>query len=1001
MSEPQLISPLLDGFSMGNPMSSHDGICCCPAIKENTDKKYIVKIISVPATQSQMDALLLAGAYKDPADAMEYFREMGEGILKEAELLKTLSKLDGFLSYDGWQMAPITKRRLGYEIYLVGSYKRSLDKYVRNNPVTHLEAINLGLDLCAALAVCRQAGALYVDLKPSNIFISEKKEYRIGDLGFISLDTLSYAAIPDRYRSVYTPPELHDPINPMNLTADTYAVGMILYQLYNDGQLPFRDRAPEEELPPPINADYELAEILMRAIHPNPESRWDDPKQMGQALANYLQRNTVNDVPITPYIPLEIDPDAEPMVPPPAKSAEEESIAQDAEPAQNDEAEEGAADSPAAESQEPSESREPSESQEDVTDDSASAEAEENVPGPEGDQGPVKDETLPGEEDADALLPHEMSDELSRILSKADDLIAHETPAGVVLPEVPEPEDPFAFAKEDDPEADDASVPLEPVMDDPAEPDQGKKKKSGGSFASEKGKKFRKKLIATLVFLLALSGLGAGSFWYYQNLYLQTIRSIDVDGTKHELTVSIDSDVDNSLLQVICSDNYGTVLTQPVTNNQATFTGLNPDTLYKIQLEIDGFHALVGQTTDIFTTDTTTSILTFTPTAGDTDGSVVLNFTVDGEEPEQWSLSYAAEGEEEVVETFSGHSVTISGLTVGKVYTFSLDAGDSLSLSGETTLEYMASRLIVAENLSITSDNNNEIIVHWNAPGGLVVNSWNVRCYSESGYEQQQSVTDTQALFTEIDPAYSYTVEVTAAGMTQPARASITANPIVITGFTVANEEDPELEDLEISWSYDGEAPEGGWLLMYSIDGSSVSNVVKCNSASAKISPKIPDAKYQFTIEAADGTSIFSNVYSCTLPDAEAFNENALTADKIEGSLLKTPADTKWTFESLSSEDYTDQFSVGDGISVVLHGTTDFYLPGYELEILCVIEDGHGNVLPELTSQINTYWKEFWYAGDYHYGELTVPSVPQSAGTYELRIYFDGMSVIRLPFTIS
>lgn len=64
MSEPKSISPLLDGFLMGSPMSSHDGIICCPAIQENTDQKYIVKIISIPATQAQMDALLLAGAYK-------------------------------------------------------------------------------------------------------------------------------------------------------------------------------------------------------------------------------------------------------------------------------------------------------------------------------------------------------------------------------------------------------------------------------------------------------------------------------------------------------------------------------------------------------------------------------------------------------------------------------------------------------------------------------------------------------------------------------------------------------------------------------------------------------------------------------------------------------------------------------------------------------------------------------------------------------------------------
>ena len=41
------------------------------------------------------------------------------------------------------------------------------------NAFTHLEALNLGLDLCSALAVCRQSGYLYVDLKPSNVYVSE------------------------------------------------------------------------------------------------------------------------------------------------------------------------------------------------------------------------------------------------------------------------------------------------------------------------------------------------------------------------------------------------------------------------------------------------------------------------------------------------------------------------------------------------------------------------------------------------------------------------------------------------------------------------------------------------------------------------------------------------------------------------------------------------------------------------------------------------------------
>ena len=103
LAETELISPLLDGFAMGNPMSSHDGVRCCPAIKENSDEKYIVKIISVPAAQTQMDAMLLAGAYKDMAGAMDYFKGVADDVEKEAEFLQKLSKLEGFLPYDGWQ----------------------------------------------------------------------------------------------------------------------------------------------------------------------------------------------------------------------------------------------------------------------------------------------------------------------------------------------------------------------------------------------------------------------------------------------------------------------------------------------------------------------------------------------------------------------------------------------------------------------------------------------------------------------------------------------------------------------------------------------------------------------------------------------------------------------------------------------------------------------------------------------------------------------------------
>ena len=107
MSDQKLISPLLDGFTLGNPMSNRSGVRCYPAIKENTDKKYIVKVISIPASQVQLDALLLTGAYKDPGEAMDYFKAQTDAIVEEAEMLQKLARLEGFLPYEGWQVEPM------------------------------------------------------------------------------------------------------------------------------------------------------------------------------------------------------------------------------------------------------------------------------------------------------------------------------------------------------------------------------------------------------------------------------------------------------------------------------------------------------------------------------------------------------------------------------------------------------------------------------------------------------------------------------------------------------------------------------------------------------------------------------------------------------------------------------------------------------------------------------------------------------------------------------
>ena len=92
MSEPRIISPLLDGFALGHSMSAHSGVNCYPAMRVDSDERYIIKTISIPATQTQLEALLLTGAYSDADAARNYFMDVANGIVQEVGILEKLAQ---------------------------------------------------------------------------------------------------------------------------------------------------------------------------------------------------------------------------------------------------------------------------------------------------------------------------------------------------------------------------------------------------------------------------------------------------------------------------------------------------------------------------------------------------------------------------------------------------------------------------------------------------------------------------------------------------------------------------------------------------------------------------------------------------------------------------------------------------------------------------------------------------------------------------------------------
>lgn len=1003
MPESNQVLPLLDGFITGDAISDHHGVSCRPAMREATQEKYILKAISVPASAQKLEALLLAGAFSDKSSALAYFKDISEGIVEEAVLLQRLSRLEGFASYENWQSVP-KENGEGYDVYLLGAYRPTLERHLSRNNLTHLGAVNLGLDLCAALAVCRRSGHLYVDLKPSNIFICDDHEYRIGDLGFIPLASLKYASLPDKYHSAYTAPEVTDAYSALNATLDIYAAGLILYQVYNNGLLPFDGQAPAELLPPPEYADYEMAAIILKACDPNPENRWQDPAQMGQALAAYLQKNTVNDTPIVPpAVPVE-EPVAEEI---PEETAVEEDPSTDEILNEVDQALESVGVDPqaAAEGMEAAATEEPAE---EIVNEAAEENAEEAT---EETSEEVQEETTEETAEEAPAQEEEITDEVSRMLAQADDLIAHETPEPVVAPapiDVPIPPR-IVLPPDDMPEEDAQEVTEEETQDIPEEEvpaeelpeSQPEEEAEEADPEEEYEEEYEEEderprrgngLITALICFIVAAVLFLGGYVFYKYYYQQSIDNITLSGYEDKLTVQLTTDIDDALLSVVCTDSYGNTKRQSVSDGQAVFTGLNPDTRYKVQVEIYGFHQLIGMTSGIHVTQEQTSIVNFSAVTGTESGSVILNFTVQGPEANEWKVSYFAEGEEEKSVTFAGRMVTITGLTVGKNYTFQLEPVSDLYIVGTDTVEFTVSKLLYAENLAILGFRDSALTAVWDTPEGETVESWTVRCYNDAGYNKVITVTDTQAVFEDLDTALAYTIEVSAVGMSLGSRAFVSANSITIKDL-IADSSDPTR--LKLSWGFEGTAPEGGWLVLYTVSGIAEQQVLQCTEPSAELVPMIPGATYTFSIQAAGGSTVFGGELSHTAPAAVSFAGYDISAEYIKFAMCRTPDKANWGKKDVKKKDYTTEFSVGQSASFAITLDHEYNTSSDKIITLFLIRDSAGNVVSTHTQ--TSSWTDMWYKG---FGKLTIPTMPATAGSYTVEIYFNGQHVTTQSFTV-
>ena len=1004
LSDPRLISPLLDGFALGSSISCHSGVQCYPAMRNDSDERYIVKTISIPPSQVQLEALLLTGAYANEEAAKGYFQVLAKDVRDEVEILDRLAARRGFLPYSKYQIVPL-EEGVGYEVFLLSPYKRSLERQFRAQPLTHLAAVNMGIDLCAALSVCREAGYLYVDLKPGNIFLSDGQEYQIGDLGFMDLASLDYASLPDRYRSVYVPPEICDAYATLNTTMDTYSLGLVLYQVFNNGELPFDSEESRkammeqgEPLPPPAYADYEMTEIILKACAFAPEDRWKDPIEMGHALIAYMQRNAVNDVPIIPPVvevaPAEDDEDT-PQESPEAELAEDTEVetevpedTPDEDAPDEDSEDEGSDENVSSEEEPQPDTDNPElEESEDWIDRMGTILNEDGTEESDNTDEPSLRELLESDEDAPLEIPaEELTGEAAEILSQAQELLDHPAPDPVIPPEpidIPMP-DPI-LPQEDEDDEDTADAPSEDTPDQTAEAD-------AAPSEPKKSKRSVKKIVVSVVALIAAAAVVFGGYYCYKNYYLVPITDFSVTGKDDVMTVTVQTQRDNSLITVVCKDNFGNVSRAPLENGQATFKALMPSSQYLVSLEVEKFHKLTGEIGEqTYATPTRTQVVSMAATAGPEDGSAVVNFAVEGPDSKTWTLHYSTEGEEEKTYEFSGHTATVTGLTLGKTYTFRLSAADDVFLIGENSLSFFSGELIYAENATAYLAEDGSLNVSWTAPEGAEVESWSVRCFNDSGFDQTQEVTTTGAVFTDPAVASACTVEITAKGMSQATTLALTAKPVTITNLNAT----ASATSIDVNWQHLGPAPESGWMVLCTPEGSDTAISVPTSETGVTVYPVAPGTRYQISVQAGDQTSVFSkSVTVDTAAISEEFSGYRLSASDISISAYLCPDYEDWGRGDLGES--TTTFAPQSKMALVYYTPSIYDLSATELTTLFVIRNAEGKTVS--VSSSSRTWDDMWEGG---YCEDEVGQLPGTSGSYTLEVYLDSMLLGKLNFTIS
>lgn len=274
-------------------------------------KEKVMRIINVPDESEKSDVQKLIESGKD-----EYVKRIYQyRIMDIREELYQVRNLNQNLILSNIDYEVIENEDgIGGKIYIIMNYYENLTDYI-NRIYGHASkmrvdyVIDMAEGVLDAIECCHNANIIHGNINPKNIFFLEHGKFILGDFADSENRLMKKTKYKGR-KMAYLPPEIIR-VGKKDKTVDLYEFGLVLYEILNDGRMPFLPRHPipyslldyENAIQkrmacvpfPDIEGIGELNAVIKKACHWDPQKRYQSAIEMKNALSSIDKRRLLSE----------------------------------------------------------------------------------------------------------------------------------------------------------------------------------------------------------------------------------------------------------------------------------------------------------------------------------------------------------------------------------------------------------------------------------------------------------------------------------------------------------------------------------------------------------------------------------------------------------------------------------------------------------------------------------------------------------------------------------